>query len=357
MPTPAPKALIRLEDGSEATALEPVLVSASRSTDIPAFYCDWFFHRLLRVGYSVWINPFNGVRSYVSYAKTRFIVFWSKNPRPLLARLDELRQRGVGCYVQYTLNDYEDEGFERGVPRLGERVDTFRRLSAALGRDGVVWRFDPLMLTDRIGEEELLRKVESLGDQLAGLTEKLVFSFADLSPYRKVRANLAAAGVEAREWTEAQMAQMAARLVELNERKGWGLTLATCGERGDYLGVVHNSCVDDALIIRRASHDRELMRFLRAEVRPMPQPDLFGRVEPLPPGAIVLGDGTFAIRGNNRDTGQRELCGCAKSKDIGQYDTCPHQCVYCYANTSERAAMANFERHLEAPWGETITGR
>lgn len=357
MPAPTSKAVIRLEDGTEATAQEPVIVSASRSTDIPAFYCDWFFHRLFRVGYSAWINPFNGAWSYVSYAKTRFIVFWSKNPRPLLVHLDELRERGVGCYVQYTLNDYEADGLERGVPQLSERIDTFRRLSAALGRDGVVWRFDPLLLTDKIDEECLLRKVENLGDLLAGLTEKLVFSFADLAPYRKVRANLAAAGVEAREWTAAQMAQMAARLVELNERKGWGLALATCGERGDYPGVAHNSCVDDALIIRRASHDKELMRFLRAEVRHMPQPDLFGHVEPLPPDAIVLGDGTFATRGNNRDTGQRELCGCAKSKDIGQYDTCTHQCAYCYANTSVRAARANFERHMAAPWGETITGR
>lgn len=357
MPIPTTKAFIRLEDGTVATAQEPVIVSASRSTDIPAFYCDWFFHRVFRVGYSAWINPFNGSRSYISYAKARFFVFWSKNPRPLLAHLGELSERRLGCYVQYTLNDYVAEGLERGVPPLGERVDTFRKLSATLGRDGVVWRFDPLLLTDKIGEEELLRKVERLGDQLAGLTEKLVFSFADIAPYRKVRANLAAAGVGVREWTEAQMAQMAARLVELNERKGWGLTLATCGERGDYPGVAHNSCVDDALIIRRASHDKELMRFLRAEVRPMPQPDLFGQVEPLPPGAIVLGDGTFATRGNNRDTGQRELCGCAKSKDIGQYDTCPHQCVYCYANTSELAARVNFERHLATPRGETITGR
>ena len=70
---------IILEDGGNAVASCPVIVSASRSTDIPAFYADWFFHRL-QVGYSVWTNPFSKVRSYVSYKDTRFIIFWSKNP-------------------------------------------------------------------------------------------------------------------------------------------------------------------------------------------------------------------------------------------------------------------------------------
>ena len=71
----------------------------------PAFYCDWFFHRLEK-GYSAWTNPFNGVKSYVAYDQTRFIVFWSKNPHPLLKYLPKLKERGIGCYVQYSLNDY-----------------------------------------------------------------------------------------------------------------------------------------------------------------------------------------------------------------------------------------------------------
>lgn len=105
---------ITIENGTVQPCQEPVVVSASRSTDIPAFYCDWFFHRL-KVGYSVWTNPFNGVKMYISYAKTRFIVFWSKNPRPLLDHLNELAERGIKCYVQYSLNDYEDEKLEKNV--------------------------------------------------------------------------------------------------------------------------------------------------------------------------------------------------------------------------------------------------
>lgn len=126
------KISLKLEDGSEIHAQAPEIVSASRSTDIPAFYADWFFDRL-KTGYSAWTNPFNGVKSYVSYKNTRFIVFWSKNPHPLLSHLNELRELGIKCYVQYSLNDYEKEGLEKGVPSLSSRIGTFKELADMLG--------------------------------------------------------------------------------------------------------------------------------------------------------------------------------------------------------------------------------
>ena len=92
-------------NGRIVKAQAPIIISASRSTDIPAFYSDWFFDRLDK-GYSAWINPFNGIKSYISYHHTRFIVFWSKNPRPLLDYLDILEKKKIKCYIQYTLNDY-----------------------------------------------------------------------------------------------------------------------------------------------------------------------------------------------------------------------------------------------------------
>lgn len=350
------KTTIVLDDGTAATCQEPVVVSASRSTDIPAFYADWFFHRL-KVGYSAWTNPFNGVKMYVSYAKTRFIVFWSKNPRPLLPHLDELRNRGIGCYIQYSLNDYEDENLERGVPPLAERIDTFKKLVEALGLGSVIWRFDPLMLTDDIDIDKLLQKIEKIGDQLKGYTEKLVFSFADIALYRKVKANLEANHVKYHEWTQAEMTEFAQRLVQLNSDKGWNYTLATCGEKGSYPGVEHNHCVDDELIIRRSYNDKALMTFLKAVIKDIPTPNLFGESDPLPQDAIILNSHQYATRGDNRDRGQREFCGCMKSKDIGQYNTCIHMCEYCYANTSKDAAAKNYKMHKENPNSETITGR
>ena len=343
------------ENGEIVSMQVPVIVSASRSTDIPAFYADWFFHRL-KVGYSAWTNPFNGVKSYVSYENTRFIVFWSKNPRPLLPHLDCLKERNIGCYIQYTLNDYEKEGLERGVPNLSERIDTFKQLVNKLGKGRVIWRFDPLLLTDDISIDTLLSKIEFIGDHLQGYTEKLVFSYADILSYRKVRANLEKSHIPYHEWTELQMLEFAERLAELNKK--WGYTLATCGEKVDLqqFGIEHNHCVDDALIIRFAYEDKKLMDFLKVKMFPMPVPNLFGESESLPEDAIILPNNTYATHGDNRDKGQRLFCGCIVSKDIGEYNTCPHLCEYCYANSSKEIAVRNWKEHKKNQFGETIKG-
>ncbi len=346
---------IKRENGETVKAQAPIIVSASRSTDIPAFYADWFFHRL-KVGYSAWTNPFNGVKSYVSYQDTRFIVFWSKNPKPLLQHLDYLKERNIGCYIQYTLNDYEKEGLELGVPKLSERVDTFKLLVDKLGKGRVIWRFDPLLLTDDISIDALLTKIERIGDQLQGYTEKLVFSYADILSYRKVKANLEKSHIPYHEWTEPQMLEFAERLAELNNK--WGYTLATCGEKVDLLqfGIEHNHCVDDALIIRFAYEDKKLMDFLKVKTFPMPVPNLFGESDSLPEDAIILPNNTYATHGDNRDKGQRLFCGCIVSKDIGEYNTCPHLCEYCYANSSKEIAVRNWKEHKKNQFGETIKG-
>ena len=347
------KAWLPREHGGQVEMVLPEVVSASRSTDIPAFYADWFFHRL-KVGYSVWTNPFNGARSYISYQNTRFIVFWSKNPRPLLSHLDELKARGIDCYIQYTLNDYQLEGLEPEVRPLGERIDTFLRLVDRLGKERVIWRFDPLILTDQIDKDSLLEKVNRIGERIHGYTEKLVFSFADIEGYRKVKGNLEQQGVRYREWDEFSMRKMAEGLARLNER--WGLTLATCGEKIDLsdLGIVRNHCVDDELMIRLAYKDKALMDFLKVQIAPIPSPSLFGSEVALPADAIVLPGGLYATRGNNRDNGQRLFCGCMRSKDIGEYNTCAHGCAYCYANSSPAAGLANYNAHKSNPYGESI---
>lgn len=345
------------ENGEFVDMQVPILVSASRSTDIPAFYADWFFYRLDKAGYSAWTNPFNGVKSYVSYKDTRFIVFWSKNPKPLLRYLPVLKQRGIGCYIQYSLNDYEEEGLEKNVPPLKQRIETFKQLTNALGKGHVIWRFDPLVLTDNINIDKLLDKVDNIGNQLLGYTEKLVFSFADILSYRKVQANLQKANINYIDWQENQMREFARRLSVLNQK--WGYELATCGEKIDLteFGVKKNHCVDDELIIKLAYDDKKLMDYLKVKFYPMPQKSLFGDSEPLSDSAIILPNGMYALHGDNKDKGQRAFCGCIKSKDIGEYNTCVHGCEYCYANASKQAAVMNYKCHKENPWSETITGK
>ena len=347
------KIRINRDNGDVVDAQAPIIVSASRSTDIPAFYADWFFNRLEK-GYCVWTNPFNGVQNYVSFEKTRFIVFWSKNPKPLIPYLHILKEKKINCYIQFTLNDYMDEGLEKGVPKLDERIDTFKKLVDILGKGHVVWRFDPLILTDHITVPDLLRKIEYIGNNLLGYTEKLVFSYADIASYRKVRANLDANRINYTEFTRDTMNEFAKGLTLLNQN--WGYKLATCSERIDldHYGIEHNKCIDDELITHIAYNDPILMKFLNMIVV-----SYFGKdFNPLPEGAIELTDTMYAIREkNNKDKGQRQLCGCINSKDIGEYNTCPHLCEYCYANTTKKLALHNWERHQDNKWSETITGK
>lgn len=353
------KGKIVIEDGTIVDAQAPEIISASRSTDIPAFYADWFFHRLEK-GYSAWTNPFNGAKSYVSYNKTRFIVFWSKNPKPLLNHLDTLDKKDIGCYVQFSLNDYEHEALELNVPPLSERIETFKTLSGRVGKDGVIWRFDPLILTDKISIDDLLRKVENIGNQIHEYTDKLVFSFADITSYKKVKANLEKSSINYHEWQEYEMLRFTEALSKMNKDNGWNLHLATCGEKVslEQFGVEHNHCVDDRLIVKRAWKDTVLMSFLGAEIKGM-QVNLFGEKDPTPPDdAIELDSTHFAvILKNNRDAGQRTLCGCMASKDIGQYNTCIHKCEYCYANDNKLIAQRNYEEHSLNPFAESITGK
>lgn len=309
------------DSGTEVTAQAPLIISASRATDIPAFYADWFFRRLEK-GHVRWRNPFSGQDSYVSFGNTRFIVFWSKNPAPLLPYLPILKERGIGCYIQYTLNDYEAEGLEPNVPPLSQRIETFRRAVEALGRGAVVWRFDPLVLTYKINIDTLLEKIAHIANALTGYTEKLVFSFADIESYKKVSRNLRQSGINYREWDEESMRESAARLSTLN-RNSWNLELATCAERIDLskYGIGHNRCIDPELISRLAPDDEILQNFLYNA---------------------------------KTDTGQRKACGCILSKDIGAYNTCPHGCLYCYANTSSASALSNYKKSIANPLTDSI---
>ena len=304
-----------------AGTIWPVVLSASRATDVPAFYADWFMHRL-RAGFFRWANPFNAAQvQTVSVAKTRAIVFWTKDPAGIEPHLDELDRRGLHYYFQYTLNDYEAEGLEPGLPPLAARIDSFRRLADRLGPERVIWRLDPLLLTDRLGVPEWLDRAAQLMAQLARHTRKLVFSFADIAAYPAVRRNLARAGTGTREFAPVEMEEFARGLAELN--RAHGLALATCAEEIDLAahGIAHNRCVDGELLARLGSDDAALLEFL----------------------------GSRAAR---KDTGQRRACGCLASKDVGRYGTCPHGCVYCYANASRAAAERNVRAHR--PENETI---
>lgn len=332
------------DNGEQVEATAPVIISASRSTDIPAFYSKWFFNRLAK-GYCVWYNPFNQQPMYISFKNCKVIVFWTKNPRPILPYLHELDKRGIHYYFQVTLNDYVNEGFEPNVPSVEDRVDSFKKLSDMIGKEKVIWRFDPLIVTKHITPRELLKRIWHIGNLLKGYTDKLVFSFVDVRAYRKVQNNLikdtdsfTRENIDMAEPNDEQIREIVEGLAKLREywktEDGWNLTLATCAEKIDLeeYGIEHNKCIDGDLMERLFVEDKELDFYLRTGK--LPEPDLFGEIPELPFGPKNL-----------KDKGQRKLCGCMISKDIGMYNTCHHLCAYCYANTSRNLVLKNKERH------------
>ena len=271
-----------------------MILSASRRTDIPAFYADWFLRRV-KEGFVCVRNPLNRRQvSRISLAPevVDCIVFWSKNPAPMLDRLEELRD--YMYYFQYTLNGY-DRTVEPRVPEEEARLRVFRTLSERLGRERVIWRYDPILLTETLDPDFHARTFRRLAEALAGYTEKAVVSFVDLYPARNRKA-LEAVGLLRP--TEETLRELAGRLAEI--ARSCGLEIATCAEPMDLsdLGIGHNRCIDGDLI----------SRLLGCPIRVGPD-------------------------------GQRPDCGCVKCEEIGAYDTCLHGCVYCYASGRGRPGL------------------
>ncbi len=340
--------------------IAPIIISASRSTDIPAFYSEWFMNRL-REGYVKWINPFNRKPQYISFEKARVIVFWTKDAQPIIPHLKEINRMGINYYFSFTLNNYEKEGFEPGVRVLEKRINTFKKLSYKIGKDKVIWRFDPLILTDKLSVDDLLNKIYEIGEQISSYTNKLVISFADISSYSKVQNNLQRKNIYYKEFTPETMEAVAKGLNHIN--KNWGLDIATCSEEIDLnrYGINKNKCIDDDLMINIFSQDKELMKFLGCENNDngsiYEEISLFDFIDNKDNFPSEMSKYNSSDRSKKlKDKGQRECCGCIISKDIGQYDTCNHQCIYCYANSSPKIAYNNFLKYLRSDKnGESIT--
>jgi DNA repair photolyase len=322
------KKFIETDSGERVEAIFPLILSVSRATDIPALYSKWFFNRL-KQGYIAWTNPFNRKIQYVGLDDVEVIIFWTKNPYPMLKYLDTLDSRGILYYFQFTLNDYDHEGLEPNIPSLHKRIDTFKHLSERIGKEKVIWRFDPLLLSEDLTIDKIILRIKNIGDEIRDYCEKLVFSFADIESYNKVKNNLSSLDTHYREFTSTEMEYFSGKLSQLNE--SWGIELATCSEKVnlDAYGISHNRCVDDELIYRLGSKHPSLLKWLGMEHR----------------NTLSLFPGRYESNPKLKDKGQRKECGCIISKDIGMYNTCSHNCSYCYANHSESTVKRNVNSH------------
>lgn len=261
---------------------------------------QWFM-KILREGHCQWQNPFNAAQQQmVKFDGVKAIVFWSKNPAPLLPFLPEIVDFGKKFYFQFTLNDYEIENLEPGIPPLEKRMAIFSQLAKDYK---VIWRYDPIIMGDGLSVKRHLQKIENLMKHIGHDTEKLVFSFVDL--YGRVAGNMGKFNSELRAPWQEEMREIAQGILELRDKIAPKLRLATCAEEIDFkaLGIEKNSCIDPALINEICNEQ------IYQERR--------------------------SLMGSSfeKDKGQRKACGCAPSKDIGSYrgQRCGHQCVYCYA--------------------------
>jgi hypothetical protein len=287
-----------------------MIVSASRRTDIPAFYAEWFMNRI-RNRFVLTRNPFRPAhidRISLDPASVDAVVFWTRNAEPLIPHLDELDSLGYRYYFQYTLVHYP-RVFERWPVSLSEKIDRFKRLSQRVGPDKVVWRYDPIILSSLTGPVYHRGHFAQIAGALRGFTRRAVISFLDI--YRKTKRALDRLTRTRKiriidiHRHEEMVREICGPLAEIG--RTCDLEMFTCAEPFNLedLGIRHGKCIDDELLNR-----------------------LFGL--------------TLTIA---RDKGQRKLCGCVESKDIGAYDTCPHGCIYCYANLDSGLARRNFQNH------------
>jgi len=282
------------------------VISASRRTDIPAFYSDWFMNRI-RAGYVCWRNSYSDMTYTVSLrpADVGAIVFRSKNYLPLLPCLDELDSRGYRMLFHFTITGLP-RVFEPRVPDLPRLLECARVLSDRYGPEKVLWRCDPILISSVTSAEYYLTRFEELAAGLEGLTKRCYFCFPIY--YESVLRNTGRlrreTGIECYDPPRDEHLQLATALAEIAAEHGIEM-LSCCG---DYLvgGRIKKAHCIDAELLHRLYPDK--IGFLAAH--------------PV-----------------------REECGCAECVDIGAYDTCLHGCVYCYANTSREAALRSCKRH------------
>lgn len=278
-----------------------MILSVSRRTDIPAFYSEWFMNRI-KEGYVMVRNPM----SYHAISKVNIhpdvvdcIVFWTKNPAPIIPYLPELDAQ-YKYYFQYTINAYGAE-IEPKLPTLNDRIDNFIALSKKLGKDRVIWRYDPIIITEKYNLDWHKKAFEYIASKLSGFTDSCVFSYLDM--YDKIVGNMRT--VNAFSLSAEAMKTIAISLNEIAVTQN--IKLKTCSEDIDLsaLGIERSCCIDPCLI------------------------------------ASILGCKLHA----KKDPNQRASCGCIESIDIGQYNTCRHGCKYCYANYSTQSVYANASKH------------
>lgn len=278
-----------------------MIISASRRTDIPTFYSDWFLNRI-KEGFLYVRNPMNEhqvSKIALSPDVVDCIVFWTKNPIPMLPRLDELH--AYQYYFQFTLTGYGKDVESHLPDKKTALIPAFQTLAQKLGPDRVIWRYDPIAFNQRYTEEYHLRAFAQIAQALKGCTRKCVISFVDT--YQKNKKALDSLAFQ--DEGSSELLEFVRKLCEIAQENG--MVIATCAEKMDLsaVGVEHNACIDQSVIEK------------------------------------ILG---CAIK-TKKDTAQRPECQCVASIEVGTYNSCGNGCKYCYANFSPETVKKNMKQY------------
>lgn len=278
-----------------------MILSVSRRTDIPSYYAEWFYNRI-KEGLVCVRNPMNPRQVSeirITPDVVDCIVFWTKNPLPMMERLDELK--AYPYYFQFTLTGYGKD-VEANLPdKKTMIIPMFQELSNRIGRERVIWRYDPIFFSDRYTVEYHIETFRAMAEALNGYTDKCVISFLDI--YAKIRKNMESLFYYELEESELRsFAKEISRIAEQNH-----ICVGSCAEKIDLedCGIVHNCCIDKRLIEKLIGCELKV----------------------------------------GKDKNQRKECGCVESIDIGTYNTCRNGCAYCYANLGAKNVERNAAKY------------
>lgn len=277
-----------------------MIISASRRTDIPAFYSRWFINRL-EEGFCYVQNPMNRkqVRSIaLTPESVDCFVFWTRNGTPLLPYVERLEL--YPYYFQWTLTAYEKE-VEPHLPPLQKRIEQFKRVADSVGPERMVWRYDPIFISEKYSIQWHQEQLFFIGSALSGYTKELIFSFFD--PYKKCEKAMQSLGYQPE--TESDIKKLAIGINHTTQATS--IKASTCAETADLslYNIQHGACIDTERMTKLTGLTYRILK----------------------------------------DKNQRQECNCVRSIDIGSYHSCPHLCRYCYANSSESRVRANVQKH------------
>ena len=273
-----------------------MILFASGRTDIPAFYSNWFINRV-KAGFVDVRNPFNQkLVSRINFSDVDLIMFCSKNPLPMIDKLDILK---VPVLFHVTITPYGKE-IEPNIPDKRLIIEGVKKLSLVLGIDNVVVRYDPIFLSDKYNVDYHIRAFDKLCKNLNGYVNKIIVSFMD--EYKNVRSNKNI--LKYRTFTREDYKKIGEAFSK--SAMDNGMSVQTCFEDEDLTeyGFVKGECLSHEL-------------------------------------AYILTGKKF----KSSNVRKEKKCECVQMVDIGDYNSCMHMCKYCYANYDEKAVSSNFERH------------